>query len=227
MFGSKTCKWLILGLLLMANATIFAQAPQETGKLQVRGYSGEAAIVRVNGRAFVDLQALAQITGSSVAFERGRVVLTLSPAETPGAPAASQPVSPGFSRPFMGAGIEALASMREWGSTLVVAIRNGFPLGNAINPYRGRAADKVRLAGAAASTDDDRNGLELLRKELNDVQAWSDKLVNARNSMSAANFTMSETAMQEDPMFQGIVQCGQYLAQMLASGSFQDAGACR
>jgi hypothetical protein len=226
MFGSKTRRWLILGLLLTANATIFAQAPRETGKLQIKGYPGEAAIVRVNGRPFVDLEALVRITGGAVAFESGRAVLTLPPAETSGASPAGQPVNTGFSRPFMGAGIEAIASMREWGSTLVVAIRNGFPLGNAINPYRGRAADKVRLAAAAASTDDDRNGLELLRKELNDVQAWSDKLVNARNSMSAANFTMSETAMQEDPMFQGIVQCGQYLAQMLASGSFQEAGAC-
>jgi hypothetical protein len=227
MFGCKTSKWLILGLLLTANATILAQAPQETASLLVRGYPGEAAIVRVKGRAFVDLQALAQITGSSVAFEGGRVVLILPSTGTPGSSASSQPVSTGFSRSFMGAGIEALASMREWGSTLVVTIRNGFPLGNAINPYRARADEKVHLAAATASTDDDRSGLELLRKEFSNVQAWSDKLVNARNSMSAANLTMSENAMQEDPMFQSALHCGQYLAQMLASGSFQDAGACR
>jgi hypothetical protein len=232
MFGCKICKWLILGLLLTANATILAQAPlapapQESGKLLVKGYPGEAGIVRVNGRAFVDLEALVKITGSSVAFERGRVVLTLPSGESPAAPASSQPVSTGFSRPFVGAGIEALASMREWGSTLAVTIRNGFPLGNAINPYRARAAEKVYLAAAAASTEDDRSGLELLRKELSNVQAWSDKLVNARNSMSAANLAMSENAMQEDPMFQSALHCGQYLAQMLASGSFHDAEACR
>lgn len=227
MFGYKTCKWLILGLLLTADATILAQAPQETGRLLVKGHPGEAAIVRINGRAFVDLQALAQITGSSVAFERGQVVLTLPSAETPGASASSQPVNTGFSRSFVGAGIEAIASMREWGSTLVVAIQNGFPLGNTINPYRARAADKVQLAAAAASTDDDRSGLELLRKEFSNVQAWSNKLVNARNSMNAANLTLSENALQEDPMFQSIVQCGQYLGQMFASGSFQDADVCR
>ncbi len=154
-------------------------------------------------------------------------MLILPSAETQGISGGGESSSTGFSRPFMAAGIEALASMREWGSTLAVTIRNGFPLGNAIRPYRARAAEKVQLASAAASTDDDRSGLELLRKELSNVQAWSDKLVTARNSMNAANLAMSENAMQEDPMFQSALQCGQYLAQMLASGSFQDAAACR
>ncbi len=227
MFGSKRWKWVILGLLLVLGEVTFAQAPQATGKLQIRGYPGEATVIRVNGRAFVDLEDLVQMTRGSITLDSGRAVLTL-PAEQMGEVSASaQPASSGFSRPFMAAGIEALASMREWGSTLVIAIRNGLPLGNAINPYRGRAADKVRLAAAAASSDDDRNGLELLRKEFESVQAWSDKLVNARNTMSAANFTLSENALQEDPMFQGIVQCGQYLAQMFAGSNFQDTGACR
>ena len=226
MFGRNTSKsWVVV--FLVAGSTILAQAPQEAGRLLVRGYPGEAAMVRVSGRAFVDLQALAQITGSSVSFEGGRVVLILASAETQGISGGGESSSTGFSRPFMAAGIEALASMREWGSTLAVTIRNGFPLGNAIRPYRARAAEKVQLASAAASTDDDRNGLELLRKELSNVQAWSDKLVTARNSMNAANLAMSENAMQEDPMFQSALQCGQYLAQMLASGNFQDAAACR
>jgi hypothetical protein len=227
MFGCKKFKWLVLGLLLASDATTLAQAPDEAGKLLVRGYSGEAAIVRVNGRAFVDLQALAQITGSAVSFESGQVVLILPPALSSGPTGSSQTVSSGFSRPFMGAGIEALASMREWGSTLAVAIRNGFPLGRAIDPYRARAGEKVQLAAAAASTDDDRSGLELLRKELGNVQAWSDKLVGARNSMSAANLTMSENALKEDPMLQSAVRCGQYLAQMFGGGSFKDDDACR
>ncbi len=217
---------LVLAGLMTASATLLAQAPPDSGKLRVQGYSGEAAVVRVNGRAFVDVQALAQITGASLSFEPGRVVLAL-PAEPPAASTQDRPLNTGFSRPFMAAGIEALASMREWGSTLVVAIRNGYPLGNTINPYRARAGDKVGLAAAAASTDDDRSGLELLRREFSNVQAWSNQLVNARNSMSAADLTMSENALQEDPMFQSILHCGQYLGQMFASGSFQDADACR
>ncbi len=223
----KTFRWLIVGLFVTANTAVLAQAPPEPGKLSIKGYAGEAAIVRLHGRAYVDLLALTQITGSSVAFEDGRAVLTLPCGEGPGVSAGTQAPAAGFSRPFTGAGIEALASMREWGSTLVVTLRNGFPLGNMINPYRARAAEKVQLAAAAASTSDDHSGLELLRQEFNNVQAWSDKLVNARNSMSAANLTMSESAIQEDPMFQSILHCGQYLGQMFGSGSYQDAGVCR
>ncbi len=223
----RTCQWLIAGLFLTISTAMLAQVVQDGGKLVVRGYEGEASIVRVDGRAFVDLQALAQITGSSMSFERGRFVLTLPSAETPAPSPTVEPVSSGFSRPFMVAGIEALASMREWGSTLVITIRNGFPVGNAINPYRARAAEKVQMAAAAATTEDDRSGLELLRQELTNVQAWSNKLVEARNSMSAANLAMSENALQQDPMFQSIVSCGQHLGQMFGSGSFQPAEECR
>jgi hypothetical protein len=209
----------------MSALSVVAQAQQEPAKLLVRGYAGEVAIARVNGRAFVDLQALAQITGSTMSFENGQVVLILPPGQS--SESSSHSVTTGFSRPFMVAGIEALASMREWGSTLVVAIRNGYPLGNAINPYRARAGEKVQLAATAASTDDDRSGLELLRKEFANVQDWSNKLVDARNSLSAANFTMSENAIQQDPLLQSIVQCGQYLAKMFGNGSFHEADPCR
>jgi len=226
MFVWKKHIWLVLGSILVANAASLAQAAQEVGSMHVDGYPGEAAIVRVNGRAFVDLQALAQITGSSVVFERDRIVLTL-PSTRPQSRSMGSPASGGFSRSFMEAGIEALASMREWASTLVVTIQNGLAPGNAINPYGARAVEKVYLAATAASTDDDRSGMELLRKELSNVQDWSDKLVKARNSMSAANYTMSGSAIQEDPMFQNALRCGQYLAQMFASGSFQDGGACQ
>ncbi len=227
MFGRDTGRWAVLGLLIIAGTSILASAQQQTGRLQVTGYEGDVAAVRFDGRVFVELETLARVTGSSISFERDRVILTLPGGDTARSSESSTPVSAGFSRPFMSAAIEALASMREWGSTLVVAIQNGYPLGRSINPYRGRAADKVALAAAAVSTESDRSGMELLKREFANVQAWSDKLVNLRNSMSAGNLTMSENALQQDPLFQNIVGCGQHLGQMLASGSFQDADACR
>jgi hypothetical protein len=92
---------------------------------------------------------------------------------------------------------------------------------------RGRAVDALRLAAAAAATDSDRSGLELLNQEFRNVENWSNKLVNARNSMSAANLTMSEDALKNDPLFQSIVRCGQFLGSMFAGGTFQDDGSCR
>ncbi len=225
MLGTTIYKWLILGILLTMAGSAPACAQQQSGALQVKGRPGQAPVIQVNGRAFVDVEVLARITESSLSFESDRILLTLPHSDAEPA-ADNQPARAGFSQPFMSAAIEAIASMREWGSTLAVAIQNGYPVGNAMIVYRGRAADRVRLASAAATTDADRSGLELLSSEFKNVQAWSDKLVNAQKSMSAGNLTMSEDALQNDPMFQGIVRCGQFLGQMLASGAFQDDAAC-
>ena len=214
----------VLAAVLILGSLGFGQAAQPAGALVVHGYPGQAQVVTIQGRAFVDVEALAQITSGSLGFNNGRIELTLPSAS--GAAGDTQPAPAGFSRPFMTSGIETIAALREWGSALIVAIQNGFPIGNTMNVYRGRAMDSLRIASAAASTDSDRSGLELLRNEFNNVQAWSNKLVNARNTMSAANLTMSEDALRNDPMYQGILQCGQFLGQMLASGTFQDDASC-
>ena len=79
-----------------------------------------------------------------------------------------------------------MASIREWGGMLQVIVENGYPVGkamagNTIRAYQGRAADSVALASAAASTDHDHRGLELLRNEFNNLQAWAESFVDARN----------------------------------------------
>jgi hypothetical protein len=82
----------------------------------------------------------------------------------------------------MKAAIEATASIREWGGMLKVIVENGYPVGkamagNTIRAYQGRAADSIALASAAASSDDDRRGLEVLGNEFNNLQAWSDSFL--------------------------------------------------
>lgn len=226
MQSATISKWLMLATLLAVCAVAPAFAQQQAGALLVQGRAGQAAVIQINGRAFVDVEGLAQITNGSLSFERDRILLTLPAADAGAAPGEAPPARAGFSQAFMNAAIEAIASMREWGSSLVVAIQNGYPVGNAMTVYRGRAADRVRLASAAVTTEADRGGLELLSNEFKNVQAWSDKLVAAQKSMNAGNLTMSEDALQSDPMFQGIVRCGQFLGPMLASGALQDDPAC-
>jgi hypothetical protein len=114
---------------------------------------------------------------------------------------------------------------------LQVIVSNGYPVGkamagNTIRAYEARAADSVSLAAAAASTDSDSRGLELLRNELNNLQAWAESFVNARNDMRAVNLTTSEHPLKEDEEAQKILHCGQFLAQMFAGGTFQDDAAC-
>ena len=214
--------WGVAALVLLGTS-LFAQSGQQTNSLVVRGYEGQAPVVTVEGRHFVDVEALAQITSGSVGFHNGRLELTL-PAATGNA--ADPPSGQGFSRPFMTGAIETIASLREWGSTLVVAIQNGYPVGNAMNAYRGRAMDRLRIASASVSTDADRRGLELLQNEFNNVQAWSYKLVNAQRTMSAGDVSTSEEVLRNDEMYQKIVQCGQFLGPMLARGEFQDDPSC-
>jgi len=218
---------LLVAVLLMMVAVAPAQTQREREVLSIEGYSGEANVIHSQGRVFVDVQDLARITNGSLRFERDRMILAVGTASTAGENAKKR----GFSRPFMSAAIEAMASMREWGGMLLITVQNGYPVentmaGNTIRAYQARAADSVGLASAAASTDDDQRGLELLRNEFNNAQTWSERFIKARSSMSAANLTVSEHGLAEDEDAQKIIRCGQFLAQMFASGSFQDDVSC-
>lgn len=211
-------------LLMVVAAPAQTQRPREA--LTIHGYPGEAKVVRSQGHAFVDVQDLARITNGSLNFEQGRIILTPAPRDASDASGKA-----GFSPGFRRASIEAMASIREWGGMLQVIVQNGYPVGKAmagstIRAYQGRAADSVALAAAAVSNDSDTRALELLKNELNNVQAWAESFVDARNSLSAVDLTTSENALRDDPEAQKIVHCGQFLAQMFASGEFEDDAAC-
>jgi len=195
----------------------------------VQGYQGQASVIRYQGRVFVDAQGLAQITNGSLSFENNRIILTLPGPEGPSSSGDAQ--RSGFSRPFMKAAIEAMASIREWGGTLQAIVLNGYPVGNTtagntIMAFQGRASDSVALASAAASTDSDYRGLDLLKNEFNNVQAWADGYAKARSSLNAAELSLSENQLNNDSEAQKIIHCGQFLAQMFAGGTLQDDAAC-
>ena len=208
-----------------------AQTQRQGLTFSIQGYSTEVPIVQLQGRALVDVQDLARITNGSLSFEQNRTILALPRCDGSKA-AGDDSRKSGFSPAFTRAGIEAMASIREWGGMLMITVENGYPVGNTmagntIMAYQGRASDSVALASAAASTDFDNRGLELLRNEFNNVQAWADRFIKARNSLSAANLTTSETALKQDEEVQKLMHCGQSLAQMFARGTFEDEIACR
>jgi hypothetical protein len=207
-----------------------AQTQRPSEELSIQGYSAQAAIVRLQGRALVDVQDLARMTNGSLSFQGNRVILTL-PDGYPHPTSHADDDIAGFSPAFMKAAIEAMAATREWGGTLLVVIQNGYPVGNtmggnAIAELQSHAADSVAFASAAASNRSDYQGLEFLKNEFNRAQAWSDDYIKARNSLSAAAYT-SGTALEDDDQAQKILQCGQFLGQMFASGRFQDDPVCR
>ena len=228
MFHMMKHKPVMFGAVLLMVAMAMAQSQRAREALSVQGYQGQASVIRYQGRVFVDAEALAQITNGSLSFEKNRIILTL-PAD--GSSSSGEDYTSGFSRPFMKAAIEAMASIREWGGTLQAIVLNGYPVGNTtagntIMAFQGRAADSVALAAAAASTDSDYRGLELLKNEFNNVQTWADGYAKARSSLNAADLSMSENQFNNDSEAQKVIHCGQFLAQMFAGGTLQDDAAC-
>jgi hypothetical protein len=219
----------VASLLVMMVLMAMAQTQPEREMLSVQGYQGQASVIRHQGRVFVDAEELARMTNGSLSFEKNKIILTLPSPDNLSSSDETQ--TSGFSRGFLKAAIEAMASIREWGGTLQATVQNGYPVakttaGSAIAAYQGRAADSIALASIAASTESDRRGLELLKNQFNNVQAWSDAFVKARSSMSAADLTTSEDALKSDQDAQKLVRCGQFLAQMFAGGTFEDDVAC-
>jgi hypothetical protein len=222
----KSSAWIVLAVLTTVFMTS-AQTQRQGETLSVQGYPGQASVLRSQGRVLVDVQDLARITNGSLSFKENRIILSIPPSDASQTAADDNSFSPAFRR----AAIEAMASIREWGGMLQVIVQNGYPIGkamagNTIRAYQGRAADSIALAAAAASTDSDHRGLELLRNEFNNLQAWADGFIDARNSMRAVDLTTSENGLKNDADAQKIVRCGQFLAQMFGGGAFQDDVSC-
>jgi hypothetical protein len=217
---------LMMVALLVMPGLALSQGSQQGGTLLVSGQPGQAPVLQVNGRSYVDIEALARLANGSLKFNGNQITLTLpSPtASTPAtAPPASQPADSGFSKEFMKAGIEEMAVIREWRSALVSAVQNGYPLtDDVVAGFRGQALTNLRLTSVAASTDSDRNAYQLLSNVLDNMQKLSNKLLAARKNMNY----ISADALKDDPFNQQILICTRSLASMAASGQFQDDGSC-
>ena len=218
---------LILLLLLIVPVLALSQAAQETRILVVNGQLGQVTVVQVNGRSYVDLEALAQVANGSVGFNGNKITLTLPGAQsTPptATPSANPSANPGLSKGFLKAGIEAMSLVREWHSALANAIQNGFPLAESwLSGYRNQAAAALRLASVAASTDSDQSASQLLNNEFENMKTLSNNYVAARQSLDY----IAPDALTNDTLNQKIISCGHSLAGMAASGQFVDDGSCQ
>jgi len=226
--------WLLLVAVLIMSGLAPAQSGQQQKRtVVVNGNPGELTIFQLNGRNYVDLATLVRIANGSVSFQGDRIILTLP--GTNSADAMSPPntdqensqASPQFSQGFASAGIQALATIKQWRSTLAYAVQRGIP-GDGSRTFilRDKASEGVRLASAAASNDSDKNGSQLLTNHFSNVQAWTNKLIDARKSMGTANLSMSPNALNDDPLYQKIAACSDFLGQTFASGTFQDDSSC-
>jgi hypothetical protein len=77
----------------------------------------------------------------------------------------------------------------------------------------------------SASTDADRNALQLLKNESDNLAGWASEVMAARQALNGAK-TVDPNALQNDPVLAKITSCGRFLNAMLVSGAFSDDGNC-
>lgn len=213
-------------VLQLGSWTAWSQVFQQEEKtVVVNGQTGDVRAIQISGETYVDLESLVRAGGGSVSFQGHRIVLTL-PAPHDSV-ASTNDSGNALSRDFVKSGIEEISLLREWATPLAMAMQNGYPISEAlVTAYQRKAEDGLRVASASVTSDADRNAIHLLTNEFEAVRQWSDHLLEARKSMSAANYAVSEDALQNDPLSQKIMTCAHFLGPMLASGSFQDDPSC-
>jgi hypothetical protein len=231
----NSCRaWLMLTAILAMAGLALSQSGQQNSTLFVIGQAGQAAVVQINGRSFVDLESLARLLNGSLSFAGSRIALTL-PSSVASAPATAppamqpvtqpvtQPTNHGFSKDFVRAGIEEMSAIREWRSVIANAIQNSYPIGqSSFAGYSAEAAKGLRLASLAASTESDRNAFQLLSNELDNMQMLSDKVLAKSKAMEY----MPPDYLNNNSLNQKILNCAHSLASMASTGQFVDDGSC-
>jgi hypothetical protein len=193
---------------------------QPGGTLSVKGHTGTAPLVQMNGRSYVDLEALTRLMEGSLAYKQDQVVLTV-PSSAAEAPAAE--AKEGFSKPFVKAGIEQMAVIREWRIEIVNAVQNNYPISEDwVSAQRRLAERNLKLASAAASTDDDRSGVTMLTAEFNNMQKLSDRFLKKRRQATY----IPPKSLNNDPLDQQILACSKSMAAMAANNAFVDDANC-
>jgi hypothetical protein len=214
----------LLSLIMLTPMLGLAQPAQPkvtATTLTVKGYSGQAPVIQVNGKTYVEIEALARLTNGTLSFQGNQT--TLSPGSGATAAAAQTERRPGVSKEFLKAVIEEMSVIGEWRTGLVNAVENTNPLTQDwADGYRRNADSKLALASTAVATDPDRSLLVLVRSEFNNMQALSEKYVVLRKNQTF----VSPDSLDNDPLNQQIQNCGHGLASQTAGGPFVDVAAC-
>ena len=193
-----------------------------TTALIVNGKSVDAAVAQVEGRSYVDIESLVRGVGGSVSFEQNRITLTI-PAPTP---EEAPPHPDNMSKDFQRIAVFTLAEMREWKGAISTLITSGIPVaGTWPQDYHDRVEADLMQAALTASTDPDRQALQLLQKEDTLLSEWAGKVIAEREALNAAR-TIDPNSLQNDQSLAKISKCGQFLSSMIVGGNFYDDSSC-
>src|SRR5579863_5760953 len=93
--------WIIVVAVALAVPTLaLAQVARQTRTLIVNGHSGDTAVVEIEGRSYVELEALVRIANGSLRFSGNQISVSL-PAGGSERASTTPPANPGFSREFL------------------------------------------------------------------------------------------------------------------------------
>ncbi len=154
----KLFKAVLMVALLVLPGLAWAQNAQQNPTLIVTGQPGQIPILQMNGKSYVDIDALARLTNSSLSFNGNQVILT-PPGSAPGTPpAAPEPSAPAGQT-------KQVASEEKTAHPEPVALAGHVMLvaaeGQPVNTEPSDAPDQTKPAAtdqkpAAAESDEDR-----------------------------------------------------------------------
>jgi hypothetical protein len=128
----------------------------------------------------------------------------------------------------MNAAVEGLGMLRQWRETMAYGITRGVPGdGSRMAISQNKAGEQLRLIKVAATTEGDQSAYALVAKDFTNVNDWYNHLVQGRKNMDTGNYSMSADALSNDPQYQKILKCSDFLGRMIPSGTFSDDGSCQ
>jgi hypothetical protein len=216
--------WVMLLVILLLPLLILAA--QQTSALLIEGQQGQAGVIQVQGKNYVDVEELARITGGSLRFVGNQIILTLpGSGKTSSQAIQSAPAPPaGFSKPFLSAGIEAMREIVEWHTWLKTAIEHGYPLADeSLGNFTRRVQSSLKQADASAITDMDQKALPLLVNEFDNMTALTDEYLK----ITADREYIEPDSLSRDPLDQKVLACWQSLDSMASSHKLVDDGSCQ
>ncbi|HXN21161.1 MAG TPA: hypothetical protein VOA41_00285 [Candidatus Dormibacteraeota bacterium] len=217
----------LLGVVLSLAVVLRAQRTPKT--LVVNGKIMGSTVLQVDGRSYVDIETLVQLTKGSVKFESNRVVLTIPETRTVSATAAAaQPqIAQGLTKEFASVAVNALGNMKEWKAALETMVTFGL----AVSPrwaqdYRDRAKTSLSEASIAATSASDHNALQLLNHQFASLAKWAGDLSAERSELNGAR-TVDPDSLRTDQALAKISDCDRFLNSMLVRGNYVDGSGCR
>jgi hypothetical protein len=201
---------------------------QETSALLIEGQQGQARVIQVQGKNYVEVEGLARITGGSLRLAGNQITLTLpiggnTVPQTEQSASGPQPAV-GLSRQFLSVGIETMREILEWHAALKTGVERGFPLSDVwFGNFSRQVQSSLKQAEAAASTDMDHRTLPLLTNEFNTMDALTDKYLK----IAVSRDYLAPDSLNSDQLDQKLLTCWQSLTSTASSNHFVDDGSCQ